>query len=116
MNKFEFKAGDRVKCVFFGDEIFTLTERITSLTAFPVSFERVGHVLTFLRDGRHSTHHTHPSITLVERPKTKRTIHRYVNVYASKISETHETRDDADKYANIIARVACVELTGEYET
>ena len=115
MSEFEFKAGDRVKCVFFGDKTFTLTQSISGLCVF---VEHEGHFFTFLKDGRYSTHHTHPSITLVERPKTKHTVSRYVNVYASDNSrdyDTYTTRADADKYAGIVARIACVELKGEYE-
>jgi len=116
MTYFEFKVGDRVKCAFYGDEVFELIKHEDSIEV--LILEREDIEMYFLKDGRNSTRHTHPVLTLVERPKTKVQVTRYVNVYKDADvykagSAMYTTRSEADKYT--LGRFACVELKGEYE-
>lgn len=62
-----FKAGDRVRCAFFGEEIFTLQHNGNHLP----NFSRDGTCYDFLEDGRWAKSHTASCLTLVERPKEK---------------------------------------------
>ena len=60
-------------------------------------------------------YHTHPVLTLFERPKTKVQISRWINVYQYGSEwATYSTASQARKYANETV-IASVELTGEYE-
>lgn len=69
---FIFQAGDKVKCAFFGDEVFVLVDNNIYNTAdYPLMLSKVGDQGMFTTDGRLHTSHTHPVLTLVERPKKK---------------------------------------------
>ena len=112
MTEFEFKAGDKVKCAFFGDEVFELREDGGN---FLVILERKDSEMFFLKDGRYTQYHTHPVLTLVERPNTKVKITRWINVYQYGSEwATYSTASQARKYANETV-IASVELKGEYE-
>jgi len=65
-----FQAGDKVTCAFFGDEVFCLTKAPIWLI-YPLQIESKNYVYTFTEDGRADALHTHPVLTLVERPKKK---------------------------------------------
>ncbi len=62
---FEFKEGDKVKCAFYGDEVFTLGKYPDSI--YPLSFETPKRVHSFTRKGLHNEIHTHSILTLVDR-------------------------------------------------
>jgi hypothetical protein len=76
-----FKPGDKVKCAFFGDEVFLL--ELGGGFNFPICFKRGNSVWEFLLDGRYSDGHTHPVLTLVERPKEKVKRKLYVCIKAT---------------------------------
>lgn len=69
----EFKAGDKVKCVFFGDEVFTLqninADKYYEDYIFKIEYKDITHSFTI--DGKYYSQHTHPVLTLVERPTKK---------------------------------------------
>jgi len=114
MSEFEFKEGDRVKCAFFGAEVFTL-EKFGQSIGF--SLRQVP--LTFLDDGRYCETHTNPVLTLVERPTPPRNPLRpklsgHVNLYKTGHAFTYPTRAEADAKADH-DRIACVELKEEHE-
>ena len=66
MSQIEFKVGDKVKCAFYGDKIFTLTGHDPDGYLF---IEYEDHSLSFYRDGRHSKFHTHSSLLLIDGEK-----------------------------------------------
>ena len=113
MTEFEFKSGDKVKCAFYGDKIFTL-EAFQFSDGLIIKYG--DDCVTFLADGRYMRSHTQPVLTLVERPNTKVKITRWINVYQYGSEwATYSTASQARKYANETV-IASVELTGEYET
>jgi len=65
----EFKAGGKVKCAFFGDEVFELKYVTGCRDIYPLTISRLGSYDTFTIDGRSSSMHTHPILILVERKK-----------------------------------------------
>ena len=75
----------------------------------------VGDLWAFYKDGRYLKEQE-PSLVLIERPKKKikKTISQWVNVYPNGYIKAHDTKEKANKFASNI-RIACVELTGEYE-
>jgi len=110
MSEFEFKVGDKVKCTFYGDRIFTLYEseddRYLVITCEGDSF---------LKNGTQHGYHTHPVLTLVERPKTKVKVTRWASIYPNDcMTYVHNDEQSARKHSDKDA-IACVELTGEYE-
>jgi len=113
MSQIEFKVGDKVKCAFFGDKIFTLTGHDPDGYLF---IEYEDHSLSFYRDGRHSKFHTHSSLLLIggEKPKTKVKVVRWMNIYPQWTSCNFLDKQAADTNAKD-SRIACVELKGEYE-
>jgi len=111
MSEFEFKAGDRVKCTFFGDKIFTL-KKSSSLEL--LRFDIGDTFFSFYKDGTYEELHTHPVLTLVERPKVKVEVCVWMNIYPNGDNVWYRSKKLADNYATDI-RVACVELKGEYE-
>jgi len=118
MSEFIFKVGDRVKCHFYGDKVFTLEKSISGHGSDYLIIDTGADFLSFYKDGRCMFNHTHSSLILVERAKTKVKVKRYVNIYRNAISFAHVTRAEADATADAKAdhdRIACVELTGEYE-
>lgn len=114
---FKFKAGDKVKCVFYGDKVFTLgrSDRIDYLYLMELGGTSQP---TFMEDGRYNHSHTHPSITLVERPKVKvkKRYSGWVNVYS-------DGRDGGGIYPSkeraklraVGYASSTIEVTGEYE-
>ena len=112
----KFKVGDRVKCTFFGDAVFTLE---TFQFSDGLIIKYGDNYVPFLADGKVHKSHTHPVLTLVERPKKKIQVTAWANIYrypaTGNISISHHpTEQDADDSA-LVHRIACVELTGEYE-
>ena len=108
MSNFEFKVGDRVKCTFFGDRIFTL---IADGSFLLLENKRE----LFLYDGKHQKSHTHPVLTLVERPKVKVKVTLWANLYKGGVAEvSYKTEALARRNAQELA-IGCVKLTGEYE-
>jgi len=64
MIEFEFKVGDRVKCYFYGDKVFTLVRE--------GSFFRLNNKRELFWDnGKYQDSHSAPVLTLVERPNKK---------------------------------------------
>ena len=114
MSEFEFKVGDRVTCHFYGDKVFTLEKSILGDARGYVTIDTGADFLSFYKDGRYRLNHTHSSLILVERAKTKVKVKRYVNIYSDGFSFAHETRSSADASA-WQGLLTCVELTGEYE-
>ena len=110
MSEFEFKVGDKVKCAFFGDKIFTLAKNQGGY----LCIEHKNNYVSFYRDGRESENHTHPVLTFVERPKTKVKVVRWMNIYPQWTSCNFLDKQAADTNAKD-SRIACVELKGEYE-
>ena len=110
MSEFEFKVGDRVKCAFYGDEIFTLEDcgRHNALSL-------AGLKGVFYTNGRCNIEHTHSVLTLVERAKTKVKVTRWMNVYPNDFSDRAYGDDQTAERNAHPDRIACVELTGEYE-
>jgi len=113
MSKIEFKVGDRVKCSFYGDKIFTLTGHDPDGYLF---IEYEGHSLSFYRDGRHSRQHTHSPLTLIDgaKPKVKVEVCIWSNIYADNDNTYYTSKGLADQSC-WHDRIACVELKGEYE-
>jgi len=111
MSEFEFKHGDKVKCAFFGDEIFTLEET----APFGVLKIDTGEkFVSFYKNGTYEELHTHPVLTLVERAKTKVKVSVWLNVHRDEGKVVHYSKELADKSTRC-GRIACVELKGEYE-
>lgn len=77
-----FKKNDKVKCAFFGDEVFELEEGDEF-----VYFSHSKGTSSFLKDGRASDSHTHPVLTLVERPKKKKKVELWQWVFEDKYEE-----------------------------
>ena len=110
MTDLEFKAGDKVKCYFYGDEVFTL-----EMFGHNIGFSLKQVPLIFLDDGRYYESHTHPVLTLVERPKVKVQVTRWANIYPDGVADlSYKTESEAKRNAQSIA-IACVELNGVYE-
>lgn len=112
---FEFKVGDKVKCAFFGDEVFELED--TPDDYYSICFKRLEAYHSFTVHGKSVSSHTHPVLTLVERPKRKekRTITLYINTYPDGGEDAiHSSRKVADRYA-VYNRIKCIEFTHEYE-
>lgn len=65
----KFKPGDKVKCAFFGDEVFELREDLNIF--YSVYFLHKDDEYSFTEDGKHAKEHTHPVLTLVERPEPR---------------------------------------------
>ena len=102
----EFKVGDIVKCVFYGDEEFELmSDSVSSLFPLAITSDICGHI-TFTLSGRVSTSHTHPVLTLVSRPRPKKKVKKvivgYVNVYdsSSTFGMVHLTEESALSVSN----------------
>lgn len=110
----EFKAGDKVKCYFFGDEVFILDSNRGS--DYPLGFDSHGERWTFTDDGRFHDDHSVPVLTLVERStkKVKKTYSGWLNIYPSGGHGYHKERDKADFFADD-DRIACIQIKGEYE-
>lgn len=67
MNEQIFKPGDFVRCAFYGDRIHVLMSG--EVSCYPVEIHVDGGTCSFTEDGRSELSHTHPVLTLVERPK-----------------------------------------------
>lgn len=81
----EFRAGDKVKCTFFGDEVFELVEHTGY---YPLKIKRESCEYIFQRDGRYCVHHTSSVLTLVSRPKKKESVTWYrVTCHAKEADE-----------------------------
>lgn len=116
MSDFEFRAKDKVKCAFFGDEVFELEEIGSSLKLKGSSNME----LNFSKFGKVMTHHTHPVLTLVERPKrmVKKQVEYWTNLFPIVgCLGLFKTEEEARDYAptKITGRVATIKLTGTYE-
>jgi len=111
MNNFLYRAGDKVKCAFFGDKVFTLIEKGFSNYLY---IEKYGCSLAFYLDGRFEDDHTHSILTLVERPKTKVEFIVWVNIFPNNYRVSHNSKHSADRTIRT-DRITCVELKGEYE-
>lgn len=101
--KMEYQAGDKVKCAFFGEEVFELkgikAEKCAGIY-FPLYFEYNNANHYFTTDGKDSLKHTHPILTLVERPKKKKIkLDFWVNVYDDGVCCLSHTKDRADMVA-----------------
>jgi hypothetical protein len=107
-----FKVGD--VCDFMGLEVVVL--QFTSGAAYPIrANSKEGHYFYLTEDGRANVAHTKPSLVLKHRPKKKVTLVRWINVYKNCAGPTvWSTEELADKYA-YPDRIACVQVTGEYE-
>jgi len=112
MSKVEFKVGDRVKCTFFGDAVFTLE---TFQFSDVLIIKYGDNYVPFLADGKVHKSHTHPVLTLVERPKVKVEVTLWANLYKGGVAEvSYKTEALARRNAQELA-IGCVKLTGEYE-
>lgn len=115
---FKFKVGDKVKCVFFGDRVFTLGKADILDNLYLLELVGVSQP-TFMEDGRYNPYHTHPVLTLVERPKKKvkkqRQYNAWVNVYPDGVGDrVHGSESSAKQFANE-DRLTCVQVSGSYE-
>lgn len=66
---FEFKAKDKVKCAFFGDEALELKDSLNH--NHPLVIYRGNDFYLFTKNGMFDLTHTHPILTLVERPEPR---------------------------------------------
>lgn len=68
-----FKPGDRVRCHYYGEEIFTLEKAYAEYQTANtyLKFTRNGSEHVFYEDGKFAPTHVAPLLTLVERPKEK---------------------------------------------
>jgi len=107
----DFKVGDRVKCAFYGDEIFTLE---TFQFSDGLIIKHGDNYVPFLADGKVHKSHTHPVLTLVERAKVKVEVTAWANIYDGWGSLYYPSKESADKNQQP-GRTACVELVGERE-
>jgi hypothetical protein len=114
--KFEFKPKDKVECTFFGDEVFEVHD--TGHKDFPIAIinNEGNNFGRFTSDGKYLNQHTHPVLTLVERPKKKvtKTVECWANIYPDGSAVFRTTKEHADKCA-LVNRIACVHMTGSYE-
>lgn len=66
MTKQLFKPGDKVRCAFYGDEVFTL---VLGFCDSIVTLNRAVPYRDFFSDGKIHRDHTHPVLTMVEPKK-----------------------------------------------
>ena len=111
--KQELKVGDHVRDIL-SDEI-SIVEKNRSETYPLVSKFSSGWVY-FTKEGMNYVNHRHPRFVKVEPPKkkVKKTIEAWVNVYDDR-KRFYDSKKEADEWAHS-PRIACVKLTGEYET
>jgi hypothetical protein len=102
----EFKVGRRVK--WQGVEGRVLLEENERIE---VQFGP-GMRKSFHKDGR--PYEDVPRLELIARPKVKKIIERWENIYCDRITSVFYSKEQADKGAGP-SRIACVKLTGEYE-
>ena len=103
MTDLEFKAGDKVKCYFYGDEVFTLVK--------DGSFLRLENKRElFWNDGKNQKSHTHPALTLVERPKvkTQTQLSGYMKMYHGLL---YDTEAEAEA-STTVCFVGCIKVNG----
>lgn len=125
--KIEFQVGDIVEwCGVRGAVVFIDDEdNSNSHVRMKVTFDLTPgstyqHQVWFTTDGRWANWQQ-PSLKLIERPKKKKLVNkkisRWVNIYSDgKLFADHLTKEDADaSQRSDKSRIACVELTGEYE-
>lgn len=106
-----FKVGDKVDWLGWQGTVEKVHDDSYDITVR----DKCGFVRTFYKDGRYLKEQR-PSLVLIERPKKKikKTITKWVNIYPDGCETYYYTKDRADMCSNP-NRIACVELTGEYE-
>lgn len=116
--KLHFKVGDVVECCGAEGVVEHVYENVTYKVQ--VSFKDENNKIAishFTEDGRLFHFHKTPSLVLVSRPKKKvtKTVEKWINIYPSHAGGFYSDEKNADEYAQQ-NRIACVKLTGEYET
>jgi len=112
MNNFLYRAGDKVKCAFFGDKVFKLYAYSEGSYLY---IEHEGGFISFCAEGRHMKSHTHSTLTLVDRQKTKVEFIVWMNLYPNKDDNTYYASKEIADQKCLSDRIACVELKGECE-